>query len=80
MGIAKITRNFQITLPKDVREMKKLKEGDKIIFSVKDDHVEIVKLDKNVINDAAGLWPNIKETGLEYERRVRNNWKTRLKR
>ena len=80
MGISKITRNFQVTLPKDIREIKNLKEGDSVIFSIEGETVDIVKADKNVITEAAGLWSEEKETGLEYERRIRTGWKNRLKR
>lgn len=80
MGIAKITRNFQVTIPRDVREIKGLKEGDTVIFSIDGDHVDVEKLNKNVIKEAAGIWSKTKETGVEYERRVRKGWETRLKR
>ena len=41
MGISIITRNNQITLPKDVRHMKNLKIGDRILFVVKEDTIVI---------------------------------------
>jgi len=77
MGISKITRNFQITLPKDVREMKNLNVGDRVVFIIKEDKVDLVKLDKDIIKRTAGLWEGIKETGIEYENRVRKGWKKR---
>ena len=80
MGMAKITRNFQVTLPKDVREVKGLKEGDSVLFAIEGNNVDIVKLDKNILKEAAGLWSKTKETGVEYERRIRSSWKTRFKR
>lgn len=78
MTISKITRNFQITLPKDVREFKNFKVGDKVLFVVEDERIELVKMDKKIITDAAGLWSDLEETGIEYERRVRKGWKKRL--
>lgn len=77
MAISKITRNFQITLPKDIREFKHFNVGDKVLFVVDDERIELVKMDKKIITDAAGLWSNMKETGIEYERRVRKGWKKR---
>lgn len=74
MGISKITRNFQVTLPKDVRELKDFKVGEKVLFLVEGNRVDIVKIDKNAVKDAAGLWEGLKETGLEYERRLRKEW------
>ena len=78
MGISKITRNFQITLPKDIREQKKFKVGDKVLFVVENDSVGLIKMNKDAIYDAAGLWGGLKETGLEYERKLRSKWKKRL--
>ena len=43
MGITKITRNYQITLPKDIRKIINVKEGDDIIFLVEDDKVFLTK-------------------------------------
>ncbi|MBI1973049.1 AbrB/MazE/SpoVT family DNA-binding domain-containing protein [Candidatus Woesearchaeota archaeon] len=80
MGIAKITRNYQVTLPKDVRELKDLKEGDKILFTIEGDQVKVLKFNKDSIKDAAGLWSKTKESGLAYERKIRAGWQKRLKR
>ena len=77
MGISKITRNFQVTLPKDVRELKDFKVGEKVLFLVEGNRVDIVKIDKNVVKEAAGLWAGMKETGLDYERRLRKEWSKR---
>ena len=77
MGISKITRNFQITLPKDIRESKNFKVGDSVFFVVNEDRIGIIKMNKNIINDAAGLWSDMKETGLEYEKKIRKEWKKR---
>lgn len=80
MGIAKITRNFQVTLPKDVRELKGLKEGDKVIFSIEGERVGVMKLNEDVVKTAAGLWTGMKGTGVEYERKIRSGWVKRFKR
>lgn len=77
MGISKITRNFQVTLPKDVRELKNLREGDKVLFVIEGERIDLVKMDKGVIKAAAGLWAGLKETGLGYEKRVRKTWRKR---
>ena len=80
MGISKITRNFQVTIPRDVRELKRLKEGDEVIFAIEGTKVELVKLDKEVMKRAAGLWTETKETGVSYENRIRKTWTKRFKR
>ena len=80
MGIAKITRNYQITIPKDIREIKDLKEGDSVVFTINGNNVQLVKMNKDSIRLAAGLWSKTKESGAEYEKKVRTGWKKRLKR
>ena len=79
MGISKITRNYQIIIPKYVRELKGLREGDSIIFFLEGNKVEIIKADKNIIQEATGIWET-KEIGVEYEDRIRKGWKRRFKR
>jgi AbrB family looped-hinge helix DNA binding protein len=80
VGISKITRNFQATIPKDVRNVKRLKEGDRVLFAIDGDRVELVKLDEDVVRSAAGLWAGLKETGAEYQRRIRRGWGRRRNR
>ena len=80
MGISKITRNYQITLPKDVRKVAGLKEGDEVTILIEGDKIIITKSDINPIMAAAGAWKGIKETGEEYQKRVRSEWKKREKR
>ncbi len=77
MGISKITRNFQVTLPKDVRELKNFSVGEKVLFVVDGDKVGLVKMDKNIVKEVAGLWTGMKETGMYYEKRLRKEWAKR---
>lgn len=77
MGISKITRNFQVTLPQDVREVKHFKIGDKVLFVVNGEKIDLVKMDKQIIQAAAGLWKDMKEDGVTYTRRLRKGWKKR---
>ena len=80
MGIAKITRNYQITIPKDIREIKDLKEGDSVVFTIEGNNVRLSKMNKDYIKRAAGLWSETKESGVEYEKKMRAGWKKRIKR
>mgnify|MGYP001605682011 FL=1 len=79
MGISKITRNCQITLPKDVRKIIDVKEGDEVMFIVDGNKVVLVKTKDNIIQRTAGMWKDMKETGVEYQRRIRGGWSRRLK-
>lgn len=79
MGISKVTRNCQITIPKDVRKAVGVKEGDEIMFIVDGDKVKLTKVKDDIIQRTAGIWGDIGETGVEYQRRIRKGWSRRLK-
>ncbi len=80
MGIAIVTRNFQLTVPKDVREVQGIKIGDKVIFSIEGSKVEISKFKNNVVEDAFGAWKGKVEPGSNYVKKIRSDWKIRSER
>ncbi len=80
MGISKITRNCQITIPKDIRKQLNVREGDEVIFTVSDNKAMITKSTRDIIKETAGIWKDMKETGIEYENRIRKGWSKRLAR
>jgi AbrB family looped-hinge helix DNA binding protein len=77
MGISIVTRNYQITLPKDIRTLSNLKEGDQVIVDV-DDKGRIILdvLKKSPVDDTFGIWKAERE-GVEYVRALRKEWKSR---
>ncbi len=79
MSLSKITRNFQVTVPPDVRELKNLHIGDKVLFAIEGAQVHIIKADMNVVREAAGLWKGLGMDGVEYQKRVRKGWLKRTK-
>ena len=77
MGIATVTRNFQVTIPKDVREIHGIKEGDKVIFSIEGSKVEVSKFKNNSIEESFGAWEGRVEPGSNYVKKMRSEWKIR---
>ena len=77
MGVSKMTRNFQVTIPRDVREVKRLLEGDRVLFAIDGERVELHRVDEDVVAAAAGLWKATRESGAEYERKARRGWSKR---
>lgn len=77
MGLSAVTRNFQVTLPKDVRERLRIKEGDRVFVDVDEDGkivLDIVK--KSPVDEYSGIWK--KETeGVKYTRKLRREWAAR---
>lgn len=80
MGISRVTRNCQITIPKDIRKIVGIKEGDEIVISVIDGKAVLSKSGRDFAKEAAGIWAGMKETGVEYENKIRKGWSKRLKR
>ena len=51
MTIVKVTRNSQITIPKEIREKVGIKEGDRVDVTVEGDKVVIRKIELDEITD-----------------------------
>ena len=79
MGISRVTRNCQVTIPKDIRIAAGFKEGDEILFVIEGEKIILRKPIKDPIMAAAGAWKGMKETGIEYQNRIRSQWKKRQK-
>ncbi len=79
MGITKVTRNYQVTLPKDVREAEEIKVGDRLIAVPRENGIFLRKMDKSIISKTAGIWKS-KGSGVEYVRKIRDEEEKRLKR
>jgi len=52
MAVVKVTRNFQITIPADVRRALGIREGDRLLVEVEGDRI--------VIRKVAGALPRIR--------------------
>ncbi|MBI4449011.1 AbrB/MazE/SpoVT family DNA-binding domain-containing protein [Candidatus Woesearchaeota archaeon] len=77
MGITVVTRNYQVTLPSDVRAQANIEIGEQMIVDVDSlGNVRLTRLATSPVDRAFGIL-KIKESGLEYERRMRAEWKGR---
>ena len=82
MGIAKVTRNYQVTIPRDVRRIKNIGVGDSVLFAIEGSRIDFLKLDREkILAEAAGAWKGkMKEDGAAYVKKLRNEWNIRAKR
>jgi AbrB family looped-hinge helix DNA binding protein len=77
MGISAVTRNFQVTLPKDVRERLRIKEGDRVFVEVDEDgKITIDIMKKSPVDESSGIWKKEAE-GVKYTRKLRKDWAAR---
>ncbi|MBI4139940.1 AbrB/MazE/SpoVT family DNA-binding domain-containing protein [Candidatus Woesearchaeota archaeon] len=74
MASVQVTRNYQITLGREIRRRIPLKVGDKLVAIVKGDNIIIRKSEKNPFERAFGIWKN-KPSGIEYVDKIRASWR-----
>jgi AbrB family looped-hinge helix DNA binding protein len=79
MGISKITRNYQVSIPRDVRAALDLKVGDVVMVESKGDSLILKPIRRDVIEESFGIWRG-KEEGWKTVRRIRDESERRLKR
>ena len=81
MSLTKVTRNYQITVPRDIREQAKIAEGDKLVVTMENNEIKIKKFDEDIFKKAFGSWKDagIKDS-VEWVRNVRKGWGKRRKR
>lgn len=81
MSLTKVTRNYQITVPRDIREQAKIQEGDKLVVTIENDEIKLKKIDEDSFKKAFGIWKNagIKDS-VKYVRDLRKDWEHRERR
>ena len=71
-----VTRNFQITLPKSIRDYVGIEIGDSIIIEAKDKEIILKKADKEPIESAFGRWRWCKDS-ITFVDNLRSTWDER---
>ena len=79
MSLTKVTRNFQITVPRDIREQANISEGDKLVLTIENNEIKMRKIDDDSFKKAFGSWKNVKDSA-KYVRDIRKEWEIRAKR
>ena len=81
MGISKITRNYQISIPKDARKSLGLRIGDVVIVKTEDKRIVIEPIrEKNIIDETFGLWGKSRVPGWKIVKKMRKEAEKRRKR
>lgn len=61
MAVSRVTRNYQVTVPREIRELTSIKVGDTLLFSKEGDEVIVKRVDKDVLSRGFGLWKRAQE-------------------
>ncbi len=61
MAVSKVTRNYQVTVPREIRERVGIKEGDTLLFTVEGQDVILKKVNKELLDKSFGLWKKAQE-------------------
>ena len=82
MGIAKVTTNYQVTIPKDIRRIHGIKIGDTVLFAVEGDKIHFMNMDREkILTEISGSWKNeITGSSTAYVKKLRSGWSKRTKR
>ena len=75
MAIVVITRNYQVTLSKDVREEADVKVGERMKERVEDDKIILEKIRKSAVDAVAGIWEGKVKSSIDYVNSLRKDWR-----
>lgn len=77
IALSSVTSKGQITIPKEIREIMGLGEGDRVVFEMRDGVIYFRKVPRRKLSDlliAQGSW---KESSVKFQRRMRQEWRRR---
>jgi antitoxin PrlF len=76
VSVSSVTSKGQVTIPKVIREILGIIEGDKVLFLIEGDRVVMRKVSNERLSDVFARqrpWP---EAGLEFQKRLREEWRS----
>jgi AbrB family looped-hinge helix DNA binding protein len=75
----RVTENYQLTIPKEIRNEILIEAGDEIVMQVNEKkEIIICKLKKGPVEDSFGIWVGEK-SGIDYVNNIRDEAELRLK-
>jgi len=80
MPLVTVTRNYQVTLPEEIRRKKGIKEGDKVVAKLDETGKIIITVVRgSIVDETFGSWKEEVE-GIKYVDELRKGWERRKER
>ena len=61
MAVSRVTRNYQVTVPREIRELAEIKVGDTILFMKEGEDIILRRINKELLSRGFGLWKKAQE-------------------
>lgn len=61
MAVSRVTRNYQVTVPREIRELAGIRVGDMVLFVREGDEVVLKRIDKDLLSKGFGMWKRAQE-------------------
>ena len=61
MAVSRVTRNYQVTVPREIRELADIKIGDTVLFIKEGEDIVLRRIDKELLSKGFGLWKKAQE-------------------
>jgi antitoxin PrlF len=74
ISTSSITTKGQITIPKEIRDRLNLKEGDRVIFLVEEEHATMKKASERKLSEILRKQKPWKEHSIKFQKRMRKEW------
>lgn len=71
MSVVKVTRKYQVTIPKEVRRKRGIDIGDRLKVSLENDKIILESIKGSAVDEAAGSWELDVEDNAEFVRKLR---------
>ena len=75
MAIVVVTRNYQVTLSKDIRKESNIQIGERMKERIEDGKIIFEKIEKSPVDAVAGIWKNKVEDSIKYVNDLRKDWR-----